>query len=142
MSQPISDERLWDLVRYQRGELLDAGLITLKEYTDLVSYETADKAGQGSPSPRRLESYDAMRKRLDALDAPGRWQPMDQQHWPEKPGNYLVFDGRDQYIAYWAVDTVTKPGTVHFVGFVPHRQECTITHWKNLDAPPPHGERT
>ena len=69
----------------------------------------------------------------------GPWTPMDQQHWPKQPGNYLVFDGHDQYVAYWAVDSTTKPGTVHWVGFVPHRQECTITHLMPLPADP---ERT
>lgn len=67
MSQPLTDQRLWDLVRYMRSELLDAKLITREEFAALLNYETADAPGQGSPSPRRLESYDAMRKRLVGL---------------------------------------------------------------------------
>lgn len=54
-------QRIWDLVRAQRGELLDAGLITRREYAALLADETADKPGTGSPSPRRLESYDELR---------------------------------------------------------------------------------
>lgn len=60
--------RMWDLVRYQRSELLDVGLITIHEYGELASLETQNSPGQGSPSARRLESYDEMRQRLDALE--------------------------------------------------------------------------
>lgn len=48
--------RLFDLVRHQRSELHQAGLITDEEYTYLV--------GQGNTSVKRLESYDHMRAKL------------------------------------------------------------------------------
>lgn len=48
--------RLYDLVRYQRHELFDAGLITIEEWTAL--------AVTGADSARRLEDYDQLRKRL------------------------------------------------------------------------------
>jgi len=47
--------RLLDLVRYQRSELHEAGLITDEEYASLASEK-------GSVS--RLESYDTLRDRL------------------------------------------------------------------------------
>jgi SMC interacting uncharacterized protein involved in chromosome segregation len=49
-----------DLVRYQRNELHEAGLITNEEFADLVNI--------GSASARRLEEYDEMRLRLDVLE--------------------------------------------------------------------------
>lgn len=59
MTKP--NQRLFDLVRHQRSELLDAGLITSEEYAALVA-STAPGVPMppngGSPSPRRLEDYD------------------------------------------------------------------------------------
>ena len=69
-------QRMWDLCRHQRAELLDANLITREEFSSLLSDETASKPGQGSPSARRLEIYDELRatsatllKERDELDA-------------------------------------------------------------------------
>lgn len=57
--------RMWDLVRYKRSDLLDDGLITREEYACLVAAED----DPGSPSARRLESYDEMRQRIKTLTA-------------------------------------------------------------------------
>lgn len=63
-SVPISQTRLFDLVRYQRNELLDTGLITVDEWTWLVSSDSY------SPhSPRRLELYDRIAAELEQADA-------------------------------------------------------------------------
>jgi predicted nucleic acid-binding Zn-ribbon protein len=53
-------ERLFDLVRYQRAELHEAGLITDDEYAKLAS-------AQGSV--QRLEGYDALRAECERLRA-------------------------------------------------------------------------
>ena len=53
-------ERLTDLVRYQRAELHDEGLITNAEYARLA---------QIKGSPARLEGYDAVRYEADRLRA-------------------------------------------------------------------------
>ena len=45
-------QRMWDLVRHQRAELLDAGLITQDEYAQLLMTETEKTPNRGSPSPR------------------------------------------------------------------------------------------
>lgn len=58
----IGPTRLLDLVRHQRGALLDADLITEDEYASLA-------AEQGAVA--RLEEYDAMRARLAAVEAKG-----------------------------------------------------------------------
>lgn len=61
-------QRMWDLVRQQRGELLDAGLITLDEYAVLAAAEAHEIGpGRGSPAPRRLESYDEVGGQLVEL---------------------------------------------------------------------------
>ena len=52
--------RLLDLVRYQRQELHEAGLITDEEYAEL--------ARVGSESARRLEDYDDLRASLKVKD--------------------------------------------------------------------------
>jgi hypothetical protein len=57
-------QRMWDLVRQQRAELLDSGLITALEYAQLCTEETRNTPGTGSPAPRRLESYDQVRAQL------------------------------------------------------------------------------
>lgn len=57
--------RLFDLVRHQRHELHKAELITNEEYASLMTDPRAD--GPGSPSPRRIESYDQMRSKLATL---------------------------------------------------------------------------
>lgn len=67
--QPINTHRrLFDLVRYMRADLHAANLITEDEYAWLCTYEfKEDKGKPGSPSPRRLEDYDDLRKQLTAL---------------------------------------------------------------------------
>lgn len=66
-SVPIST-RLFDLVRYCRGQLHEDGLITELEYAWLTA--DADLAkGAGSPSPRRLEEYDELRTELTLTTA-------------------------------------------------------------------------
>lgn len=52
------NQRVWDLLRYQRSDLLDANLITLDEYDNLADDHSA---------VARLESYDAMREREQSL---------------------------------------------------------------------------
>lgn len=59
-----TNTRLMDLVRYQRSELLHAGLISEEEYEWLLNAPSEGNHGQGSPSPRRLEDYDQIRERL------------------------------------------------------------------------------
>lgn len=66
--QPINTHiRLRDLVRYARAELHQSDLITDQEYADLCIGTNADRKFSGSPSPRRLEDYDDMRKELACL---------------------------------------------------------------------------
>lgn len=60
----IQHERLFDLVRHQRGALFDADLITDDEFSHLL---TAGSGKDGSVS--RLENYDAIREQLDATRA-------------------------------------------------------------------------
>ena len=64
---PITESRLFDLVRYMRGELMDARLISMGEWTWLATGATPDIPGAGSPSRQRLESYDDLRERLEAV---------------------------------------------------------------------------
>lgn len=73
--------RLFDLVRYMRAELHKADLITDSEYGWLCS-EASLATGAGSPSPRRLENYDELRRRLDALEKPNgpMSQPRAERH--------------------------------------------------------------
>lgn len=63
--------RLFDLVRFMRAELHEAQLITDDEYTWLSadSPMASNGPGGGSPSPRRLEDYDELRQRLEAVTA-------------------------------------------------------------------------
>jgi hypothetical protein len=58
--------RLFDLVRFMRGELHQADLITDEEYAWLCMEAPLAKGG-GSPSPRRLEDYDDIRANMAAL---------------------------------------------------------------------------
>lgn len=58
-----TNRRLFDLVRYQRSELLEAELITEEEYGWLCHGCDMAKGG-GSPSPRRLEDYDEIRRKM------------------------------------------------------------------------------
>lgn len=59
--------RLFDLVRFMRSELHAAELITDDEYSWLChGAEMANSKAGGSPSPRRLEDYDGIRKQLAA----------------------------------------------------------------------------
>jgi hypothetical protein len=66
---PITERRLFDLVRYMRSELQDAGLITMGEWTWLTTGATPDVPGAGSPSRKRLEEYDELAARLAAMTA-------------------------------------------------------------------------
>lgn len=60
----IPDARLFDLVWYMRSELLEDGLITEEEYGWLL-HGCQLAQGNSSPSPRRLESYDEIRRHTD-----------------------------------------------------------------------------
>jgi hypothetical protein len=64
-----SNVRLFDLVRYMRRELHEAGLITDEEYYWLCSSAPLARNPDlnGSPSRRRLEDYDDLRKQLTTL---------------------------------------------------------------------------
>ncbi len=53
-------QRLWDLARHQRAELLDAGLITGDEYLALL---------EDHPSVARFETYDFLRRDRDLARA-------------------------------------------------------------------------
>lgn len=65
LAKPRADaplnQRLFDLVRHQRHDLHDAGLITDEELADLIT--------AGSSSARRLEDYDRVRARIAALQS-------------------------------------------------------------------------
>lgn len=61
MSTDITHKRLFDLVRYARSPLHDAGLVTDEEYAWLC---LAESTGDGSPSARRLEDYDELKRKL------------------------------------------------------------------------------
>lgn len=60
-------QRVWDLLRQMRSELLDAELITRHEYAWLCS-EAPGVSGGGSPAPRRLETYDEIRARAEKAE--------------------------------------------------------------------------
>jgi hypothetical protein len=64
-------QRVWDLVRFCRSELSEADLITQEEYAWLCygMPGTVGPPGQGSPSPRRLETYDELRERVEKAEA-------------------------------------------------------------------------
>ncbi len=63
-----TNKRLFDLVRYQRSELLEAGLITDDEYLYILA-DAPLAQGAGSPSPRRLEDYDQVKASyMEALE--------------------------------------------------------------------------
>lgn len=64
----MGDNRLFDLVRYQRMELHEAGLITGEEYADLLN----DPRSKGAVA--RLETYDDMKARVDAAES--RWDAL------------------------------------------------------------------
>lgn len=61
--------RLFDLVRYMRSELHEAGLITDQEYDWLCSSPMACSPKGGSPSSERLEDYDEIRAKMIAVAA-------------------------------------------------------------------------
>ncbi len=66
--QPINTHvRLFDLVRFMRRELHDADLIDDDEYAWLCLSPMSTAPEGGSPSPRRLEDYDALRTKLREL---------------------------------------------------------------------------
>jgi len=67
MPSDITHVRLFDLVRYSRGYLHEADLITDDEYAWLCGAPLAK--GAGSPSPRRLEDYDDLRAKLTEGEA-------------------------------------------------------------------------
>lgn len=55
-----------DLLRYCRGELHVAGLVTDDEYAEMLGWSSA-KAGGGSHAARRLEDYNELRAEIDRL---------------------------------------------------------------------------
>lgn len=60
--------RLFDLVRQMRAELHEDDLITDEEYFWLCGgCEMATSPEGGSPSPRRLEDYDVLSEKLEAM---------------------------------------------------------------------------
>ena len=59
----LTNQRLFDLVRYMRSELHDAELITDEEYVMLASEHA---------SVQRLEDYDALRAKLDSFAGGGQ----------------------------------------------------------------------
>lgn len=67
--QPINTHtRLFDLVRYMRAELHEENLLTSEEYAWLSGGAgLAQDPKGGSPSPRRLEDYDDLRRQHTAL---------------------------------------------------------------------------
>lgn len=56
MTSDLPNQRLWDLVRYSRGPLHDAGLLTNEEYALLAADHDA---------VARLEDYDKVRRECD-----------------------------------------------------------------------------
>jgi hypothetical protein len=64
---PITQSRLFDLVRYARYWLQDEGVISMGEWTWLVTASTGPQPG--SPSRVRLEENDQLRADRDALAA-------------------------------------------------------------------------
>lgn len=68
MSDINTNTRLFDLVRFMRSELHLAHLITNDEYAWL-SYGSPMNKGGGSPSVRRLQDYDNIRKELATVTA-------------------------------------------------------------------------
>jgi len=68
MPQINTHVRLFDLVRYSRSSLHKDGLITDEEYAWLCAdAPMATSPSGGSPSPRRLEDYDKLRRDLAAV---------------------------------------------------------------------------
>jgi hypothetical protein len=67
-SEINTSERLFDLVRYMRGQLYEAELIDDREYFWLCSGSPmANSPKGGSPSRKRLEEYDEMRETIKTL---------------------------------------------------------------------------
>ncbi len=70
-NDPLSintNKRQFDLVRYMRQELHAADLITDDEYAWLCcESDMAHSPKGGSPSPRRLEDYDAINSRAKQM---------------------------------------------------------------------------
>lgn len=64
-------ERLYDLVRYQRAELHEAGLITDEEYGAMMSDKGASR--------KRLETYDNLRTALAAKERENGEQALSYQ---------------------------------------------------------------
>lgn len=62
-----TNKRQFDLVRYMRSELHQAGLITDEELTWLLTAADEGKIGQGSISRERLDDYDVLREQLTSL---------------------------------------------------------------------------
>ena len=56
-----SEDRLFDLVRYQRAELHQEGLVSDEEYASLC---TGGSIGNGAWPVRRLEGYDSIKADL------------------------------------------------------------------------------
>lgn len=110
--------RLFDLVRYMRQSLHAEELISDEEYSWLC-YGAELAKGEGSPSPRRLESYDELRRRVAELEsqlAEARkdlWRPIktapkgggadrtDDPKWVDPPKLLTVFADGSFDICRW-----------------------------------------
>lgn len=62
-SEPMTCQRLFDMVRHQRHDLHRAELITDEEYAYLLT-----EGGGPNGSVHRLEAYDGIRERLTAAE--------------------------------------------------------------------------
>lgn len=80
---PKDQQRLYDLVRQQRSELLEAELITLEEYAVL--------ADTNADAPRRLESYDEVRARAEQAEAALAVALDFVQHKADCPARFCVY---------------------------------------------------
>lgn len=85
--------RLFDLVRYMRQELHAADLINDEEYSWLcLESDMARSSKGGSPSPRRLEDYDELRKRSDLAFAACRSIRFATEQAVRHGGDYSLND--------------------------------------------------
>lgn len=75
----FTNQRLLDLVRYQRAELLQAGLLSEDEYVNLLSTDGG---------PKRLQDYDTLR----------------QQNAELQRQNAELLINRDQHMGVWQID--------------------------------------
>lgn len=77
----------------------------------------------------------AVQLRKALAEPRAEWREMGT--WPEKPGHYLIHDGRDQYVAYWAPAIAHRPvGQYCWTGFVFNRLNAEVLGWMPLPALP------